>query len=64
MVGQEQFLKVNGLEGESPLHMWGQKHKSLTSSRPTRALVYGPVRGEVELSASAKRLRVEKQVAG
>lgn len=34
------------------------------SNRPTRGLVFGPTKGEISLSESGKRLRVEKVDAG
>ncbi|EOA15074.1 hypothetical protein CARUB_v10028438mg, partial [Capsella rubella] len=35
-----------------------------TQLKPTRGLVFGPTRGEVELSASGKRMRVESIMVG
>lgn len=40
-----------------------QKPKS-KSAGPTRGLVFGPTKGEIELSVSGKRLRVEKESVG
>lgn len=40
------------------------KSKHLKAHRPIRGLVFGPSRGESELSASGKRLRVENEIVG
>ncbi|CAG7906475.1 unnamed protein product, partial [Brassica rapa] len=34
------------------------------SNRPTRGLIFGPTKGEISLSESGKRLRVEKAEVG
>ncbi|KAG7543781.1 Reverse transcriptase zinc-binding domain [Arabidopsis thaliana x Arabidopsis arenosa] len=49
-------IKPNGFAGSKP------KHKSVT--KPTHGLVFGPTRGEIALSESGKRLRVENRAVG
>lgn len=42
----------------------GPKHQTFKPNRPTRGLIFGPTRGEVELSESGKRLWIEKSNVG
>lgn len=35
-----------------------------TGTKPTRGLIFGPTKGEIELSASGKRLRIEQPNVG
>ena len=54
--------KPNGRTGPKIMEFKSrQKPKQI---RPTRGLVYGPINGELALSASGKRLRTEKQSVG
>ncbi|KAF3506914.1 hypothetical protein F2Q69_00005544 [Brassica cretica] len=68
---------VTEKQGNQPIIRLGPKEKKASNLRslklqkpklkhvgPTLGLVYGPARGEIELSVSGKRLRIEKESVG
>lgn len=50
--------RIKGTEANWP------KSKSMRVARPIKGLIFGLVRGELELSESGKRLRIEKESVG
>lgn len=51
--------------GHDKAHEGGTtRHKQSNISRPTPGLIFGPTRGEIELSVNGKRLRVERDNVG
>ncbi|XP_018460144.1 uncharacterized protein LOC108831073 [Raphanus sativus] len=63
--GSEQVVRLGPKEkkGSTLRGPYFQKSK-LKPVGPTRGLIYGPARGELDLSMSGKRLRVEKESLG
>lgn len=61
--GQRDGPRDKRIGGNKPMEVNGLKQK-FKPTRPMRGLVFGPTRGENELSASGKRLRVERDSIG
>ncbi|KAL9859810.1 putative transcription factor interactor and regulator CCHC(Zn) family [Arabidopsis thaliana] len=57
-------LKDNRPWGTKGASGTGPKPKLLRQNKPTRGLVFGSTQGEIELSESGKRMRVEKPMSG
>ncbi|XP_056864368.1 uncharacterized protein LOC130511412 [Raphanus sativus] len=75
--GKAVAFVANGNNGKQMTNRVGHKEKKAGNQRgpyplklqsknagPTRGLVFGPTRGEMELSVNGKRLRVEKENVG
>lgn len=59
-----QNSRAYGIRPIKPNENAGQKAKQVRINKPTRGLVFGPTRGEFELTRSGKRIRVESNSAG
>lgn len=72
--GSEVTFGAKGVSGNQTLNKTGYRDKKMGNARgpnpkarnvgPARGRVFGPIRGETELSMSGKRLRVEKETVG
>lgn len=61
---RNQNSRGSGVRPIKPNEHAGQRAKQVRMNRPTRGLVFGPTRGDFELTMSGKRLRVESNSAG